>query len=1010
VAGKELGVAAEPGEVRVLGPVEALGPAGLADLHGARQRAVLGVLALNAGTILPIPRLVDVVWGEEPPRTAVRTLHSHVARIRQALAACGFAPVLVTRGPGYVMEAPPETVDALRFERAVRAGRGYLAAGAVDRAAADLRQAAKLWRGEPFADAELAGWGRREVDRLQELRLSATEDLWDAELRLGNHEEAVRRLPRVLGLYPARERLTGLYMTALYRCGRHTDALEAFQELRRRLADELGVDPGPELLTLHASMLRRDPALDLTSNQPAPAQMPARVGHFTGRDGELAELDRVLDEPGDEQPVVVISGAAGMGKTALAVQWAHRRADRFPDGQLFLDLRGHERRGAIHAADALAHLLRALDVPDERIPGELTERAALYRSLLRDRRCLIVIDNAGRVPDVLPLVPGTGPALLMITSRHAMAALGTRHAVHPVALYAFPHAASMDLLTRVLGPSRVRHEPGPAARLARLCGGMPLALRIAAARLAGDPRRPIAELAAELAGAGRLDTLAVEGDSRTVRAVLASAYLPLPAAQARMFRRLGLSPGTTVSTALASALCGLPEHEGAAAVHELAANHLVTDAGPDRFRFHDLIREFARRCADTEEPEAGRTEAVERLLDWYLLIAAEANAVIEPNRDLVRPAYRHARPEVPFAADPHAAQAFLGAERDNLLPVVRFARENGRLTEAWQLTYLLTSFYDATGHWHERVELCRIGAAAAAELGERLAEAEMLRALGVAYFMVRRLPDALATNTLALKAAQAAGDLTGEGHVYNNIGNTYIELRRFDEAIAAHRIAVERSAASGNRLGHALSQRNLGFTYVRMGRPADSLEPLGNALAIFRELGNGRLEAATLDTLGEAHLGRGDHDTALHHLGEAVAVSRSIGDRWAEWECLLDTGKVHLDRADFVAALDFFARALEITRDVGDRHAEAAALEHVGRAQLGAGDLAAARESLELGLALRTRVPDAYEQAHLLRDLGDLEARCGRPQVAAGHWKLAVELYRQANATAEADGVTARWS
>jgi DNA-binding SARP family transcriptional activator/tetratricopeptide (TPR) repeat protein len=989
----------------VLGPVEASGPAGPALLHGARQRAVLGVLALHAGTVLPIPRLVDVLWGDDPPRTAVKTLHSHVARIRQALAECGFPSVLVTREPGYVLEVASDVVDALRFEREVRAARKDIATGAVDRAVTTLRAAMALWRGDAFADAALTGWGLREIDRLHELRLSTMEELWDALLRQGEHEDAVRELPRLLAAHPTRERLAGLHMLALYRCGRHTDALEVFHGLRVRLADEFGVDPGPELLALHTSILRRDPDLDPRQPTGGPAQLPARVGHFTGRDTELALLDRALD---GERPVVLISGAAGMGKTALAIQWAHRIADRFPDGQLFIDLRGHDPRLAMSAQDALAHLLRSLDVADERVPGEPTERAALYRSLLHDRRCVIVVDNVPSVAEILPLVPGTGPSLLVVTSRQALAALSSRHAVHPIALDALDHTSSITLLTRVLGAERVAHERGPAARLVRLCGGMPLALRIAAARLVGAPQRPIAALAAELVGGNRLDTLAVDGDSRTVRAVLASAYLPLTAPQARMFRRLGLSPGTTFSTALGAALCGVSTQDGRLVADGLSSAHLITGVAPDRFRFHDLIRDFARQCARTDEPAAALAEAGDRLVDWYLAVAAEANRAIDPNRDLVTPTLRHPAPERPFAADRHAALAFLIAERDNLLPVVRYARDNGRLAAAWQLTYLLTSFYDATGHWHERIELCRHGAAAATELGDPKAEAEMLRALGVAYFMVRRLHDALDTNAQALAAVKAAGDVDGEGHVHNNIANAYVELRRFDEAITAHRMAVARSAAAGNQLGHALARRNLGYTYVRMGRAQDSIAPLTGALATFRELGNTRLEAATLDTLGEAYTERGDHDLALAYLGEAIAVSRANGDRWMEWESLLDAGVVHLGRKDFAAALADFEQSLVISREVGDRHGEAAALHHVGRALLGAGDLDAAREHLALAMSVRARVPDDYQEAHLHRDLAELAARSGQAAAAAAHRHQAITLYRQANATAEADDLAGR--
>ncbi|MEV4316869.1 BTAD domain-containing putative transcriptional regulator [Actinocrispum sp. NPDC049592] len=989
------------GEFQILGRVQAIGPAGPAVLQGTRQRAVLGMLALHAGQVLPVGKLVDVVWGEDPPRTAVRTLHSHVARIRQALDRSGFDPVLRTSNPGYVLDVDASTVDALLFEQQVRVAKRHAAEGAVDRAASGFRRALDLWHGEAFADAALTGWGLREADRLHELRLSTVESFWDAELQLGKHEEAVRELARLLAEHPTREVLAGLQMLALYRSGRHTEALGVFQTVRLRLADELGTEPGPELLALHSSILRRDASLDAPQQMTTgPAQLPARVGHFTGREAELAALDQLLDE--SEPPVVVISGTAGMGKTALAVQWAHRVAGRFPDGQLFVDVRGHDPRRMMSSADALAHLLRSLGMPEDRIPGGIGDREALYRSLVHGKRCVIVVDNAGDVEHVLPLVPGGTRTLLIVTSRKSLAALGTRYAVRMVPLDAFKHDASIALLSSVLGADRVDRERGPAARLARLCGGMPLALRIAAARLAGEPARPIAGLAGELAGADRLDALAVDGDTRTVRTVLASAYLPLELAQTRMFRLLGLTPGTTFTASLGAAMCGVPAKDGRRATTELKAAHLIMPVGEDRFRFHDLIREFARQCARTDEPEAATAEAGHRLVDWYLLVASAANKAIDPNRDLVTSSLRYEAPELPFAPDRHAAVAFLEGERHNLVPAARFARESGRLTAAWHFTYLLTSFYDATGHWQDRVELCRQGAAAAAELGDPLAEAEMLRALGVSYYMTRRLQDAVNTNILALRAVRAAGDLDGEGHVYNNLANAYSEMRRFDEAVEAHQMAVARCAAVDNHLGHALSQRNLGSTLIQMGRAAESLEPLTEALARFRKLDTPRLEAATLDTLGEAYLELGDDDLALNTLQEAVTLLREIGYVWTEMEALLHTGAVYLRRKDFAAAAEQFELALALAREHRAPHIEAVALDRLGRACLGRDDLRGAREHLELALSIRGAVPDGYEHAHLYRDLGDLEDRLGRPAVASAHRSRAVELYRQENATAEA--------
>jgi DNA-binding SARP family transcriptional activator/Tfp pilus assembly protein PilF len=1030
------GVRSDPGpdppppQVRVLGPVEVTGPGGAAVLVGARQRAVVGLLALNPGTPVPQWRLVDGVWGDDPPRTAVKSLHSHIARVRQALDGCGLPGALVTREPGYRLAVDPDAIDAGRFETITRQGREALARGEAGRAAALLGEALALWRGElALADAEPRGWGAAEVDRLGEARLAAAEDRWEAELRLGRPAPAARELERLLVRHPLRERLVGLLMLARYRSGRYADALATYQRLRARLADQLGVDPGPALIRLHAQILRRDPDLDRldrpdpaagpagpgrpdrtpepagpgTAAPAAPAQLPAPVGHFTGRGRQLAALDRLLAGPGSGSRIAVISGLAGIGKTALAVQWAHRVAGRFPDGQLFLDLRGHEPESALTPAAALAHLLRALGVPADRLPADPDEQAGLYRSLLHGQRILVVLDNAGTAETVLPLVPAGEGNLLLVTSRRALAALTTHHAVTAVGLDALASQEAVALLRDVLSPRRVDREPGPAAELVRLCGRMPLALRIAAAKLVTQPGQSLQGLVTALAGEDRLDALSVEGDSRSVRTVFASAYRALRPPPARLFRLLGLHPGPTFTTRLAAALAELPAAGAERTVAELAAAHLVAETGPGRYRFHDLIGLFARQCAAVDEPEPERAAAVARLVDWYLGTAYAANRIIDPGRDRVTPTLRYPVTDPPFGPDHRAALGFLDGERGNLLPVVRYAAEHGHPTAAWQLTYLLTGYYDSRGHWSERVEMCRWGVAAAQRTSDPATEGLMRSGLGLALNACRRFDDALASLSAALPLMRAAGDRRGEGHVHNNIAMVYTELRRFDEAIAALRRALARHTAAGHQLGVALAHYNLGHIRVRQRRAERGIAHFADALAISRRVGSPRFEASILVGLGEANLQLGNYQQALGYYQQALAMRRRIGDRRIEPDTLCDLGTAYLRWGDFAAARSHFRQALAASREIADPHAEAVALANLGRAQLGLGELGAAREHLERALALRVRVPDRYAQAQVLQHLGDLEHRSGNPASAEHHWRRAVQLYRSANATDEAN-------
>ncbi len=994
-------------QVRVLGSIEVVGPNGRAALTGGRQRALLGLLALNTGAVLAQPRLIGALWGVEPPRTAAKTLHSHVARVRQALAGCGLPSALTTRDPGYALTLARADIDACRFEEHVRAARAHLATGAVHRAVEQLSTGLALWRGDAFADAELAGWGAAEVQRLHDLRLTALEELWEAQLRLGRHTAAIGELERLLVAHPVRERLVGLLMLALYRSGRQVEALEAYRRLRSGLIEELGVEPGPELQRLHTGILRRDASLDAATpppdgsppSRPRPAQLPPGVGHFTGRTDELAALDG-MDA---DTRVAVISGPAGMGKTALALHWAHHASDRFPDGQLFVDLEGHDPSTAMSAGDALAHLLRGLGVAPEHLPAGTADRTALYRSLISGKRTLVVCDNARDAEDLLPLVPTTTGGLLLVTSRNRLTALATRHCVRLIGLDALHADEAVGLLAAVLGTPRVRAEAVHAADLVELCSRMPLALRIVAAKLAVEPRRTIRQVADGLRTEDRLAELSIEGDSRSVRTVLASAYRSLSPAAARMFRVLGVHPAATFTLHLGAAAAGVPLADARRLVGELIAAHLVTETDAGRFGFHDLIRLYAYECARLHETAAERDETIARILDWYLAIATAANRTLDPGRDRVVPALRFRPAEMPPLSSPQEALAFLDGERGNMVRIVGYAAEHGQDTTAWQLTYLLTGFFDSRGHWTERIELCRRGLAGAQRLGEPATEGLMRSALGVAYVMTRRFDEALDHLHRALPLMRASGDARGEGHVYNNIAAAYTGLRRFDEAAEAFQRALDLLARGNHPVGVALALNNLGHVYTRMAKPELSFEYLRKALTIARTVGQARFEAAVLHSIGQAHLAHDDHDAALEHFRDALDIRQRIGDRRYAATTVYHIGLTHAARGEHAAALQQFRDVLARAGEQADRHLEALARASTGQVHLRTGDLTAAREQLLLALALRDRTPDAYEEAHVHRALGDLEHRYGDPVSARYHWDQAIERYEKAHATAEAD-------
>ena len=884
---------------RLLGAVQVIGPDGAARLVGVRQRALVGLLAVNAGRAVTQARLIDALWGEEPPRTAVRTLYSYVARVRQALDACGLRGVLRTDGVGYLLAIRADEVDAGRFEASVARARRALAGGTIGEAVTLFREALDLWRGDAFADAPAHAWGAAEVDRLHEVRLAAQEDLWDARLRLGDHAGAVGEIDKLLVAHPGRERLVELLMLAHHRAGQPAEALEAYQRLRVHLAEHLGVEPGPQVQRLHTAILRRDADLDLARPAPTvpprPAQLPPRVGHFTGRGSELAILDGL---PADGRRVGVVSGPGGMGKTALAVSWADRVAGRYPDGQLFLDLRGHDPATSLQVVEALAHLLAGLGVPADQIPADPTDQVGLYRSVLHQRRVLIVLDNAGTADQVGPLVPSR-PSQLLVTSRHRLTGLAVDHEVTTVDLEVLPEADALELLGRVLGADRVAAEPAATRQLVELCDRMPLALRISAAKLTARPRDRISTVVTELSGADRLDALSVPGDSRSIRTVFAGAYRALSPSAARLFRRLGVHPGPSFAAGLAAAVT----HEAElASLDELVAAHLVVVVDTGRYRFHDLIGLYAGECAGAEEA----VPAAAQIIDWYVTTSRAANEAIESNRG---------RDE---------ALALLDAERASLLPVVQLAADRGDDRAVWQLANLLTGYHKVRGHASAQVEMCGLGLAAAQRLADPASEALMHAALGAALFTVQRYDDALEHLTSALALMREVGDLRGQGRALNNLALAYVQSGRYDLAMETFQQSLVLHRANDHRPGIAAALNNIGHTYLQMRQYEPARAYLQQALGLTRELGLDGHEAFHLQSLGETHLAEGDPDGALEHLAGALAIRRRLGERRLEAATLTAIGLAHRDRGDRTAAAAHFRQVLELARDLGDPHLEAA--------------------------------------------------------------------------------------
>ncbi|MFI0418961.1 BTAD domain-containing putative transcriptional regulator [Spongiactinospora sp. 9N601] len=604
--------------IGLLGSVRAWEKGQEISLGPPRQRAAFALLALDAGRVVAMERLIDGLWGERAPAGARSLVQGYVSRLRVALARAG---VTIAYSPqGYLLSLPAEQVDIHEFRISVTRAR---AAETDEARAAGLRHALELWRGEPLTGVSGGELLDRLRDSLDEERLAVTEECLNAEVRAGHDATLVPELIALVAEHPFRERLVGLLMLALCRTGRRVDALERYERTRRRLVDELGLDPGPELRQLRQRILRgnvpagRSPtlyAVPETGPEPTavPAQLPPGPGQFTGRARELRLLDSIA-AGGEAASVAVVTGGGGVGKTALAVHWGHRVRARFPDGQLYVDLHGYSPERPLHPLRALGRLLRALGVPADRVPDTVEEASAAYRSLLADRRVLVILDNAASEEQVRPLLPGGGRCATVITSRERLAGVVARDGAVPVPLGLLAPDEAGALFGKILGHERLSADRDAATELARACGYLPLALRIAAAGILSRPGADLGDQVRRLTGP-RLASLALNGDPRAaVRAAFDLSYQRLDPPSRRLFRLLGLVPRPAFAAGEAAALTGTAPAETERLLCGLAAAHLIEECAPGRYTFHDLMREYARERARAEESETARARALNAL-------------------------------------------------------------------------------------------------------------------------------------------------------------------------------------------------------------------------------------------------------------------------------------------------------------------------------------------------------------------------------------------------------------
>jgi DNA-binding SARP family transcriptional activator/tetratricopeptide (TPR) repeat protein len=973
-------------DLRVLGPVELWSAGRQHNLGPAKLRCVLAILLLTPRTIVPAESLVSRLWDETRPPKARQDLSAYVSRLRNRLRQIPEDRIsLVSRAHGYMLDVDPEAVDLHRFRRLRRQAAAITGSGDSEHAVALLREAEALWRGQALAGLP-GDYVTRVRHSLEEERRAAIAERIELELRLGRHAELVGELHDLAAQYPLDEALVGHQMTALYRSGRPSDALEAYRDTRSRMITELGTEPGPVLAGLHQRILSRDPGLDATPSfqRPRPDTLPPCSADFVGRTAEI----RMLSSEQDSAPLIwSIEGMPGAGKTALAVHAARGVGDRYPDGSLYLNLHGNDPGHApLDPADALDQMLRMMSVLGPRIPRSTQERAALWQSELARRRAVIVLDDASGPAQVQPLLPAEGHCLTLVTARRHL--LGLDH-VRPLDLDVLPAHDAVALFSRIAGPDRTQDQDA-VAQAVQMCGYLPLAIQLTAARLRRDNPPALSALVDELA--------ACPGSAGAASAQVISAfdvsYRGLADDQQRFFCCLATSPCTEVSVYAAAALSGATPARAEAFLNALLDHHLLARTASGHLRFHDLIRGFAADRARTDDLPQERRQAVRRLLDYYLHTADRADRVLCPHRRR-RPVTVTRPPAAPAVDTQHDAAKWMEAEWRSVLQAAQYAAEHEWLRECADLAHVIAGFLDTSAYWDDAAAAHSLALQACRDLEDPPRIAQALLDLCLAS---RQTGHHEATIPQAQEAAaiyRTLADRSGEAAALDRLGMAQYCSAQFREALAYFQEARILYTTTEDRYGVAATLSHAGIACWYLGRYPEAISSFEAELAINRELDDLRGEARTLNNLADIQRHQGYHRDALQNYQRALAIFQNIGGRWNLAILHSNIGNVHRYKGSYEEALAEHRKALAIYRATGDLRHQGGSLHDIGTAYHGLDNYGEALTHHQKALSIAGQINDTYVQVIARRGMADAHRGSGRHDRALDHYRAALRLARE---------------